>query len=161
MRLAKGLFYAAAVYGDAERLEDVERLLVHIRVLAGQFPEDAAVAAQLAFGLLVGAVSANGSGGDVAELASLLENFGDSEAFRPVLALLEQLGQQMAAETRLTRPTNVDLVTTVRRGPSGSVTYHGCPIWTHGCMSTRSSPSSSRRFWTLCCSTMSVVVWRS
>ena len=94
VRLAKGLFYAAAVYGDAERLEDVERLLVHIRVLAGQFPEDAAVAAQLAFGLLVGAVSANGSGGDVAELASLLENFGDSEAFRPVLALLEQLGQQ-------------------------------------------------------------------
>ncbi len=94
LEVATGLFNAAVDYGNAERMEDVERLLVHIRVLAGRFPEDAAVAVQLAFGLLVGAMSANGSGGDDAELASLLEHFGDSEAFRPVRALLEQRGQR-------------------------------------------------------------------
>ncbi len=95
LELAKGLFNASVYYGNAERLEEVERLLQRLGDLAGKFPEDAPVTAQFARGLLLaGMLKIGDVERKASELSALIEKFGDSDAFGPVLALVEQLNQQ-------------------------------------------------------------------
>ncbi len=71
LNLAKGLVNAANAYGDAGRLEEVERLLGRLEALAAKDPEQGEVAVALAKGL-VNAANAYGDAGRLEEVKKLL-----------------------------------------------------------------------------------------